>query len=249
MTLSEIEAAEREVMGDRIPADYGLDRALDVPEHKMRDESFLRASLINAKEFWPDVKADIASKGKIINALVATLEATRSYAVRGHVPDDVFIDQINAALALAAPPEGQVFERMTEEELLAAIDDLGMVEPPQRMISDERLAELNADPVSPSEIEAAENEVHDRLERAFGGMMNLPRVAIDEPGWLDAGYKADRQMQRKLELAGLDRITQAGRIRFHEQLREGQGYNDATGFRLRCWMAALRYPFLSAWAS
>ncbi|TIX28890.1 hypothetical protein [Mesorhizobium sp.] len=97
-------------------------------------------------------------------------------------------------------------------------------------------------------IEQAENEVYDRLECAFGGLMNLPHVAIDEPKWLDAGYKEDRKMQRKLEMAGLDRVTQAGRIRYHEQLREGQGYNDATGWKLRCWMAALRYPFLPAWS-
>ncbi|AZO29383.1 hypothetical protein [Mesorhizobium sp. M1B.F.Ca.ET.045.04.1.1] len=157
--------------------------------------------------------------------------------------------EIDAALALAGPS----FERMTEDELIDAIEDLiesHLTKPPERMISDQRLAPLNAELVPPlAEIEAAENEVHDRLERAFGGLLKLPYVAIDEPGWLDAGYKTDRDMQRKLELAGLDRITQAGRIRFHEQLREGQGYNDATGFKLRCWMAALRYPFLPAWSS
>ncbi|AMX93662.1 MULTISPECIES: hypothetical protein [Mesorhizobium] len=113
----------------------------------------------------------------------------------------------------------------------------------QAAFNDRRAARVLTD------IEAAENEVHDRLERAFGGLLKLPYVAIDEPKWLDAGYKADRKMQRKLELAGLDRITQAGRIRYHEQLREGQGYDDGCGFRLRCWMAALRYPFQPAWSS
>lgn len=130
---------------------------------------------------------------------------------------------------------------------LARVDE--PIERPERMISDERLAALNAEGLAMDEIERATNEVHDRLERAFGGLLNLPYVAIDEPKWLDAGYKEDRQMQRKLELAGLDRITQAGRIRYHEQLREGQGYDDGCGFKLRCWMAALRYPFQPAWSS
>ncbi|TIW23111.1 MAG: hypothetical protein E5V63_25460, partial [Mesorhizobium sp.] len=113
--------------------------------------------------------------------------------------------EIDAALALADPP----FERMTEEELLAGIDALsGLL--PDHVISDEIGADRPGEgQPSLSEIEAAENEVHDRLERAFGGLMKLPPVAIDELGWLESGYKADREMQRKLELAGLDRITQA----------------------------------------
>lgn len=190
---------------------------------------------------------------RAVNAHDSLTEALRT--AKGHIEYLVAVydvggahdelAEINAALALADPP----FERMTEEELLAGIEALSGLRPAY-VISDEIQADRPVD-VRPSisEIEAAENEVHDRLERAFGGLMKLPPVAIDEPGWLDAGYKADREMQRKLELAGLDRITQAGRIRFHEQLREGQGYNDATGFKLRCWMAALRYPFLPAWSS
>ena len=34
-----------------------LEGALNVPEHKMHDEAFLRASIINANNWWPNIRA------------------------------------------------------------------------------------------------------------------------------------------------------------------------------------------------
>ena len=36
----------------------GLERALDVPDHKMHDEAFLRASVINARAFFNLLKEE-----------------------------------------------------------------------------------------------------------------------------------------------------------------------------------------------
>ncbi len=89
--------------------------------------------------------------------------------------------------------------------------------------------------------------VFDRLSRAFGGFLDWPAIQRWEPKWWHfVDWIQNREMNDLLEEVGLPAIGQDGRDAFFEQLMLGQGYTDATGFRLRCWCAALGQPFLPA---
>lgn len=84
----------------------------------------------------------------------------------------------------------------------------------------------------------------DRLCDEFGSVSNWPVPSRNKPRYF-------KWLQRKLErrvcnALGLDEITKEMRVRFWGQVNEGQGYTDATGYRLRCWQAMLGLRYLPA---
>lgn len=89
------------------------------------------------------------------------------------------------------------------------------------------------------------DEVMSRLTHAFGSFFDWPILSRVEPRWWQfTDWLEACDVNEMLEKANLPPINQDGRDAYHEQVALGQGYDDAVGFRLRCWCAGLGQPFL-----
>lgn len=66
--------------------------------------------------------------------------------------------------------------------------------------------------------------------------------------WAVSTWRADTQFCARLNKVGLH-ITDDVRKRFWAESAQGQGYDDAIGYWLRCWAAAFEMPFKPAWYS
>ncbi len=83
-----------------------------------------------------------------------------------------------------------------------------------------------------------------RLCEEFGPVSNWPTPTPYKPGFLRlAQRKSEKRICKAL---GVSEITLSMRMRFWEQIYEGQGYTDATGYKIRMWKAMLGLPFLPA---
>lgn len=85
-----------------------------------------------------------------------------------------------------------------------------------------------------------------KFEAAGIEVFDGPRLR--RPGLFDPFRARDRDLCRRLNSVGLY-LTDEGRIRYHVQRNDGQGYDDGTGYWLRCWAAAFSFPFKPAWIS
>lgn len=89
--------------------------------------------------------------------------------------------------------------------------------------------------------------LHDKLNTAGIGVLRGPFMRRP-PFWHFADSASDRDLERRLKRVGLY-LSDPVRIRYHVARSEGQGYDDATGYWLRCWAAAFALPFKPAWVS
>lgn len=88
------------------------------------------------------------------------------------------------------------------------------------------------------------------IGQSLGDIETQLPVFREEPRWWQFRDRwADRRLRSLLRSAHLPDLTPEGRQRFHEQVREGQGYDDANGYHLRCWQAAFGWDFKPAWES
>lgn len=95
--------------------------------------------------------------------------------------------------------------------------------------------------------DAFANVLHLKLMAA--GIPTLCGPSRMRPAWWEwFEQRQERELNRRLNSVGLH-LTEEARIRYHVQCLEGQGYDDASGYWLRCWAAAFALPFKPAWVS
>lgn len=83
-----------------------------------------------------------------------------------------------------------------------------------------------------------------RLCEEFGPVSNWPAIAPYKPSFFNFGL---RKLERRIcKTLCISEITLSMRMRFWEQVYAGQGYTDATGYKIRMWKAMLDMPFLPA---
>lgn len=91
------------------------------------------------------------------------------------------------------------------------------------------------------------DELDKLLTKEFGFMSQWPVIRPTPPSWFD---RLERRTERHIcHIFDIPEITLEMRARYWEQVYEGQGYDDAGGYKLRCWRAMLGMPFLPAWTS
>lgn len=95
--------------------------------------------------------------------------------------------------------------------------------------------------------DAFADSLHARLKAAGIEVMRGP-AAVQPPIWHFRARSDDNDLARRLSSIGLY-LTPHVRIRYRAAASEGQGYDDATGYWLRCWAAAFALPFKPAWVS
>lgn len=93
-------------------------------------------------------------------------------------------------------------------------------------------------------VELTYSEMCNRLCGEFGSVSFWPIISPTRPRLFN---RSRRKLERRVCAAlGLEEITNDMRAKFWHQVNEGQGYTDATGYRLRCWQAMLGLRYLPA---
>lgn len=94
-----------------------------------------------------------------------------------------------------------------------------------------------------------EDAVYDRLVAGFGTHVHhWPDIPRQRPRWWQrAMIKKERRINAVLATIGKGPITDRMREIFWTEVRKGQDYReDAGGYILRCWSAALGFPYQEA---
>lgn len=101
------------------------------------------------------------------------------------------------------------------------------------------------------EVEAAENALYEAMNEEFGNIWNAPPpVSLAGFEWHQfRRLAAEKAYHARLAGLGFGPVTDEGLVRMLSERSEGQGYDDATGYRLRCWLALFGLPYKPAWVS